>query len=198
MSTVLVTAFDSYDCWTQNSSWLTLIELTRNLPDRPAVTTRRYPVDFQGMRDRLAADLEVNYDYAIHLGQSPGRGRIDLEAIGLNVAGADGQMPDEFERLVDDGPVAYRTDLPLADWAAKIRRAGIPCRVSYHAGAFLCNATLYLSHFLAQQKALTTRAVFVHLPLDVSQTLGERKDYASMPAATMAAAIRLILEELAE
>jgi pyroglutamyl-peptidase len=197
MSTVLVTAFDAYDCWTQNSSWLTLIELTRNLPDRPAVTTRRYPVDFQGMRDRLAADLEANYDYAIHLGQSPGRGRIELEAIGLNVAGVHEQRPDEFGRLVDDGPVAYRTDLPLADWAAKIRKAGIPCRVSYHAGAFLCNATLYLSHFLAEQKALTTRAVFVHLPLDVSQTLGECKDYASMPAATMAIAIQLILDELA-
>jgi pyroglutamyl-peptidase len=197
MSTVLVTAFDTYDCWTQNSSWLTLIELTRNLPDRPTVTTRRYPVDFQGMRDRLAADLEANYDYAIHLGQSPGRGRIELEAIGLNVAGAREQMPDDFGRLVDDGPVAYRSDLPLADWAAKIRKAGIPCRVSYHAGAFLCNATLYLSHFLAEQKALPTRAVFIHLPLDVSQTLAECKDYASMPATTMAAAIRLILDELA-
>jgi pyroglutamyl-peptidase len=107
-------------------------------------------------------------------------------------------MPDEFGCLAEDGPIAYRSDLPLADWAAKIRRAGIPCQVSYHAGTYLCNATLYLSHFLAACKSLTTRPLFVHLPLDVSQALGESKDFPTMPAATMAAAVRLILDELAE
>jgi pyroglutamyl-peptidase len=198
MPTVLITAFDAYGHWQQNSSWLALVELTRSLPDRPTVTTRRYPVDFQTMRDRLAADLKGNYDYAIHLGQAPGHGRIELEAVGLNVAGTHEQMPDEFDVLSDDGPVAYRTGLPLADWAAKIRRAGIPCQVSYHAGTFLCNAALYLSHLLAEQNSLTTRPVFVHLPLEVSQALTESKDVATMPATTMAAAIRLILDELAE
>jgi len=39
MPTVLITAFDAYDAWEQNSSWLTLIELTRNLPEQPSVTT---------------------------------------------------------------------------------------------------------------------------------------------------------------
>jgi pyroglutamyl-peptidase len=196
MPTVLITAFDAYDCWEQNSSWLTLIELTRSLPDRPAVTTRRYPVDLQAMRDRLAVDLETNYDYAIHLGQAPGRGRIELEAISVNVAGSQDQIPDGFGVLARDGPVAYRSDLPLADWAAKIRKAGIPCQVSYHAGTFLCNGLLYLSNFLAEQKSLTTRSVFVHLPLEVSQVLSDHKDFATMPASTMAAAVRLILDEL--
>ncbi len=198
MTSVLLTAFDAYGGWDQNSSWLTLIELTRNLPDRPIVTTRRYPVDFQAMRERLAADLDANYDYAFHLGQSPGRGRVELEAIGLNIAGKLEQRPDEFFRLVEDGPVAYRSDLPLADWAAKVRQAGIPCQLSHHAGTYLCNATLYLSHFLAEQKSLITRPLFIHLPLDVSQTLGQCKDFPTMPATTMAAAVRLILDELAE
>lgn len=198
MTSVLLTAFDAYEGWDQNSSWLTLIELTRNLPDRPTVTTRRYPVDFQGMRERLAADLDANYDFAIHLGQAPGRGRIELESVGLNIAGELDQRPDEFFRLVEDGPVAYGSDLPLAEWSAKIRKAGIPCQVSYHAGTYLCNATLYLSHFLAEQKSLTTRSVFIHLPLDVSQVLGKRKDFPTTPATTMAAAVRLILDELAE
>ncbi len=197
MTSVLLTAFDAYGPWDENSSWLTLIELTRNLPDRPTVTTRRYPVDFQAMRECLARDLDANYDFAIHMGQAPGRGRIELEAIGLNVAGKPDQHPDEFFKLAEEGAVAYRSDLPLAEWSAKLRKAGIPCQVSYNAGTYLCNATLYLSHFLAEQKSLTTRSVFIHLPLDVSQVLASRKDSATMTAATMAAAIRLLLDELA-
>jgi len=107
-------------------------------------------------------------------------------------------MPEDFEPLDQDGPVAYRTDLPLAEWAAKIRKAGIPCRVSYHAGTYFCNAVLYLSHLLVQQKSLTTRPLFIHLPLDVSQAIDARKDVATLPATTMAAAVRLILDELAD
>jgi pyroglutamyl-peptidase len=75
--------------------------------------------------------------------------------------------------------------LPLADWATKLRGAGIPAQVSYHAGTYLCNATLYYSHYLIERMKLTTRAAFLHLPLDVANAaLGE--NLASLPAATCA------------
>jgi pyroglutamyl-peptidase len=99
--------------------------------------------------------------------------------------------------LVEDGPVAYRSQLPLAVWAQKLRQAGIPAQVSYHAGTFLCNATLYLSHYLAEQQGLHTRSAFVHLPLDTSQVLSDRQDLPSLPAAMTGSALRLILDELA-
>jgi pyroglutamyl-peptidase len=197
MPTVLITAFEAYDDWVQNSSWLTLIELTRNLPEQPHVTTRRYPVDFAVVEQRLAADLAANYDFALHLGQSPGAGRIELEAVGINVAGNRGQLPDDYRPLVSGGPVAYRSELPLSRWASLIRQAGIPCQVSYHAGTYLCNAALYLSHFLADQQGLKTRSVFIHLPLEVSQTLSTNRNLAGLPVATMSAALRLILRDLA-
>jgi len=197
MPTVLVTAYEPYDDWQENSSWLTLIELTKSLPETPAITTRLYPVDFAGMRKRLTDDLEGNFDYALHLGQAPGTGNVQLEAVGLNVGGSSEQTPDEYKPLVAEGPVAYQSDLPLADWADKLRKAGIPSQVSYHAGTFLCNATLYLSHYLAEQKRLKTRSTFVHLPLEISQTLRSSDDLAAMPVGTLVAAVRLILDELA-
>jgi len=197
MPTVLVTAYEPYDDWQENSSWLTLIELTKSLPETPAITTRLYPVDFAGMRKRLTDDLEGNFDYALHLGQAPGTGNVQLEAVGLNVGGSSEQTPDEYKPLVAEGPVAYRSDLPLADWADKLRKAGIPSQVSYHAGTFLCNATLYLSHYLAEQKRLKTRSTFIHLPLEISQTLRNSEDLAAMPVGTLVAAVRLILDELA-
>jgi pyroglutamyl-peptidase len=197
MPSVLITAFEPYDHWPENSSWLTMVELTKYLPDQPKVTTRLYPVDFVALREKLAADLSLNFDYALHLGQNPGSGRIVLEAVGINVGGPPDQMPDAYEPLVKEGPVAYRSPLPLAAWAAKLRRAGIPAQVSYSAGTYLCNATLYLSHYLAEQQGLKTRCALVHLPLETSQVVAVSGDAASFPRATLAGAIRLVLDELA-
>ena len=173
MPRVLLTAFEPYDRWKANASWLALVHLTQNLPDQPQITTRLYPVDFSEMKTRLESDLSEKFDYALHLGQAPGSSRIQLETIGLNVGGSSSQSPDQYRPLVDDGPVAYRTALPMADWAVKLRRAGIPAQVSYHAGTYLCNATLYFCHYLIQRMSLPTQSAFIHVPLDISQVVNE-------------------------
>jgi pyroglutamyl-peptidase len=196
MTTVLVTAFEPYDRWQENASWLALVELTRELPPAAKVVTRRYPVDFDEARARLANDLAADYDFALHLGQAPGIGRIHIEAIGINVGGHSTQTADEFQPLALDGPPAYRSALPLSDWATHIRELGIPCQVSYHAGTYLCNALLYLTHHIAATQRLKTRATFVHLPLAPSQVLGERQDWPSLPSSDCALALRRIIELL--
>jgi pyroglutamyl-peptidase len=197
MASVLLTAFEPYDRWKTNSSWLALVQLTHDLPPEPAVTTRLYPVDFAEVKRRLSEDLKANYDFAIHLGQAPGASHVRLEAIGINVGGSSSHPLEQHQPLTDDGPVAYRSPLPLGDWAVKLRRAGIPAQVSYHAGTYLCNATLYLASYLAERFSLKTQAAFIHLPLDISQIVSEPSGSASLPSNLSATAVRLILEELA-
>ncbi len=197
MSSVLLTAFEPYDRWKMNSSWMTLVHLAQQMPAEPSITTRLYPVDFPEVKQRLAKDLAQNYDYAIHLGQAPGSSRVQLEAIGLNIGGSSHQSPDEYLPLCEDGPVAYRSPLPLAHWAAKIRAAGVPAQVSYHAGTYLCNATLYWTSYLAERMSLPTLAAFVHLPLDISQIINEPHGSPALPISYATTALRLILEELA-
>ncbi len=196
MSSILITAFEPYDRWPENSSWLALVELTRELPAGLRVVTRRYPVDFEQTRSRLFEDLASDYDFALHLGQAPGIGRIHLEAIGVNVGGHSSLLPDQFQPLVPEGPAAYHSALPLADWAGQIRQLGIPCQVSYHAGTYLCNALLYLTHHIACEQRLKTRAAFIHLPLAPQQVLCDRLDLPSLPSNQCAEAVRLILTML--
>jgi pyroglutamyl-peptidase len=198
MPTILITAFEPYDRWSENSSWLALVELTRDLPVSSKVVTRRYPVDFESARVRLVEDLAADYDFVLHLGQAPGIGRVHLEAIGVNVGGHSSLLPDEFQPLVPGGPAAYQTSLPLAEWAGEIRGLGIPCQVSYHAGTYLCNAVLYLTHHIAATEQLTTRAAFIHLPLAPQQVLADRQDLPTLPSAASAEAIRLIVSKLGE
>jgi pyroglutamyl-peptidase len=197
MPRVLITAFEPYDRWKANASWLALVELTYNLPTEPAVTTRLYPVDFAQVQARLAKDLEANYDYALHLGQAPGATRIQLEAVALNIGGGGSQSPDEYRELIAGGPVAYRSPLPLGSWASMLRQAGIPAETSYHAGTYLCNAALYFSCYLAEQMALRTRSALIHLPLDVRQTATQDQHLAALPASLSAAGLRMILDDLA-
>jgi pyroglutamyl-peptidase len=196
MTTVLITAFEPYDRWKTNSSWLSLVQLTQDLPREPAVTTRLYPVDFPEVKRRLAEDLQANYDFALHLGQAPGSGRIQLESIGVNIGGSSSQSPDQYRPLIDDGPVAYQSELPLGEWAVLLRRSGVPAQVSFHAGTYLCNAMLYLSCYFAERLSLKTQSAFIHLPLDCSQTAGLREDMASMPVGLSASALRILLGAL--
>lgn len=195
MPRVLITAFEPYERWKQNASWLALVELTKQLPEQPEVTTRLYPVDFAELKKRLANDLAARYDAALHLGQSPGSATVQLESVGINVAET---RPSDGEArpLIDEGPVAYRSDLPLAQWASRLRTAGIPAQVSFHAGTFLCNAALYLSHHFVKTAGYSTRCTFLHLPLTPSQVAGEERPGPSMPPELSAAAIRVLLGEL--
>jgi len=196
MTRVLVTAFGPYDEWQTNASWLALVRLAENLPERPAVVTRRYPVDFAAVRESLSANLAGGFDYSIHLGQAPGSPSIQFESFAVNVGGIPKEDQDEYQELVPGGPAAYRTRLPIADWAKKIRAAGIPARVSYHAGTYLCNATLYWANYLAETNRWATRSVFIHIPIDTTQAIAIRKETPSLPAELSARAVRLVLEEM--
>jgi len=194
--TVLVTAFGPYDRWSENSSWLCLVELIRDLPGESQVTTRRYPVDLHDARQMLADDLQTGYDYALHLGQSPGSSGVRLEAVGLNVFGGPGDSPSSHEPLENSGPLAYQSALPLDEWAAGLRDEGIPAEVSFHAGTYLCNAMLYWSHFLAEQDSLRTKSCFVHLPLTPQQVAATAEPIATMPSSMTAAAVRWMLGQM--
>lgn len=196
MPNILITAFESYGGWSENSSWLALVEFTKQLTPAANVTTRLYPVDFDSVAKLLRRDLEADYDFALHLGQAPGSASIKLEAIGLNVGGRSEQRPEEFRELVEAGPVAYRSSLPLADWSNVLRAEGIPTTVSYHAGSFLCNATLYLSQHFSDTMNLKTQSAFIHLPLAYSQTAKQGKELSAMPSIMAGQALELVVKQL--
>jgi pyroglutamyl-peptidase len=196
MARVLITAFKPYDRWQTNASWLAMVELTKSLPPSAEVTTRLYAVDYAQVKERLADDLQADYDYVLHLGQSPGSSCVQLEKVGLNVAGPAGRDGCEPPPLVEGGPPAHQSRLPLAEWAAYLRSHGIPAILSYHAGTYLCNAALYLTHHYIAEHGYRTQAAFVHLPLDVTQAAQEHPIAPSLPAAVSAQAIRLLLQQL--
>lgn len=188
MPRVLLTAFEPYEEWRENSSWLTLIELTRWFDGGDDLVTRRYPVDFQAVKHRLAIDMQQDFDLILHLGQAPGASVIRLESFAVN-------MGSNHCELVDGGPAAYKSSLPLTAWGEKLHDRGVPAQVSYHAGTYLCNATLYMSQHYAAREGLQTQSTFLHLPVAPSQVAARQKPMPSMSVPLMAAGVAMLLEE---
>ena len=191
---VLLTAFEPYDNWDQNSSWEALVTFLHHRGLPKGVTTRRYPVDLTQLQSRLEKDLALGFDAVLHFGQAPGISRVQMEAIAVNVAGMTDAAGDFFGPLVPNGPVAYRTKFPLDQWNLDLRSGGIPCSVSFHAGTYLCNAAMYLTHHWHEVHRRSCSIGFVHLPLTPEQVLHNRRDLSSMPREQSAEAIGRLLD----
>jgi len=199
-------AYDNADCTAhcfralrpldRNASWLALVELTRQLPPGPKVVTRRYPVDFELARARLLDDLAADYDYALHLGQAPGIGRIHLEAVGINVGGHSSQTP----RSVPAAGARRPGCLPKLASAGRLGRQNprfgrpLPGLVSRR---HISLQRAPLSHAPRHRTTgAQNRATFIHVPLAPQQVLTERQDWPTLTSGQCAEAVRCILSEL--
>lgn len=189
MARVLLTAFEPFGSFAENSSLLCLRAVEQNPPPGAELVTRLYPVDFDIVRGRLFEDLAEGFAAALHLGQAGRNPNIELEAFGINAGGYPGEDATDFRVLEPQGPAAYRSQLPLPQWAAMLRAEGFPVEVSFHAGTYLCNATSYWSQHWAATTGQPLRSLFVHLPLAVEQA--DANGYA-LPLEMMAEAVRRI------
>lgn len=193
---ILLTAFEPYEKWTDNSSWLTLVELLKNRPNCHELVTRRYPVDLSRLRDLLLNDLQQGFDAVLHLGQCPGSPVIKLESLAINFAGRVEHSGQELKTILEQVPLAYRSHMPLGRWVDLLRENSIPASVSYHAGTFLCNATMFLSLHYGRNLQHGNRVSFVHLPLATEQVAGNPSALPSLPVQVLAESVRLLLEDL--
>jgi len=111
-------------------------------------------------------------------GQAPGRNRLSLETVALNVL--DFRVPDAVGYqprdvpAIDGQPLARRSRLPLGEASEHLKSEGYPTVLSWHAGTFLCNHALYLTlDWLAKNGTPDHDALFLHIPLAPSQLIHE-------------------------
>jgi|ERR1700692_312710 len=195
MARVLLTAFEPFGGWVQNSSGLCLAALAkrRDLPIVP--TTRIYPVDFAGGRIAVERDLQQGYDFVLHLGQHEMSSDVRLERLARNLGSArEGQGE---ATLALNGPSEIRTTLPLQRWNRLLRKKGVPSLVSSDAGCFVCNAVFYWSLYYIQRFGLATQSAFIHLPLADTQALDRLEHLPSLETEVCADAVEIIIRDLA-
>lgn len=133
----------------------------------------------------------------IHLGLAGGRARIALERVGVNVM--DYRLPDTAGAIVrdiacvPDGPAAFWATLPLRDILAELTAAGIPAALSYTAGTYLCNFTLYTTLHALHGRRRAVPAGFIHLPFSPAMVAGHGLEEPSMDVPLMERAVEIAL-----
>ncbi len=133
----------------------------------------------------------------VHLGEAQTRSRISFERVAINLR--DGRVKDNAGILTTDlpvvegGPSAYFSNLPLRDLQQACDRVGVAQEISLSAGAFLCNEVMYGSlHDMHVGTSRVQRCGFIHVPQLPEQALA--RGGPSLDAETSARAIHAILE----
>ena len=193
MNKVLLTGFEPFGTATSNPSG----EIVKQISGDNIVNAI-LPVAYAQSAERLLALIaEHNPDVVICLGQAEGRTQITPEKVAINLD--DARLADNAGvarsdvKILDNGPDAYFTTLPIKEMVEAIKAAGVPASVSLSAGAFLCNHVFYV----AQNKFAGTkvRSGFVHVPL-MDEQAGEFPGLPTMPLDQMIKAVRTMLEVL--
>ena len=190
---VLLTGFEPFGNATSNPSG----EIVKQISGQNIITAILPVAYTQSAELLLTLISEHNPDVVICLGQAEGRKEITPERVAINLDDArladnQGVLRNDV-KIVEDGPDAYFTTLPVKEIVEKIKSHGIPASVSLSAGAFLCNHVFYV----VQKRFVGTkvRSGFIHVPLMDSQA-PEFPGLPTMPLDQMIKAIRVTLEAL--
>jgi len=193
MTTILLTGFEPFGNATSNPSG----EIVKQISGDNFVTAILPVAYAQSAEQLLSLIKEHKPDVVICLGQAEGRTHITPEKVAINLDDArladnEGVLRSDV-KILDDGPDAYFSTLPVKEMVDAMNAQGIPAALSLSAGAFLCNHVFYV----AQNKfdGTAVRSGFVHVPLMDSQA-PEFPGLPTMPLDQMVAAVRVMLEVL--
>lgn len=175
--TILITGFGPFPGHPQNASGLLAGLVAEEARRRIAgydIRAEVLPVEWQAGPARLGELVrETRPAVAVHFGVSNRTRGFAIEQRAINHASgscdAAGVKRDPCA-LAEDGPTELASTLPVALILYRLRRLGIPAKLSRDAGRYLCNAILYRS--LAEAKSCASSGVvsrrgFVHLPADL-------------------------------
>ena len=193
MKQLLITGFDPFGGATLNPSW----EAIKLLPDRIGdwqLTKMEIPTVFGlAAQSVLDAARRLQPDAIVCVGQAGGRDAITPEVYGVNlqharIADNAGKQPKACP-IVQGAPGTYAATLPVRDMVSAVQSIGLPCKLSYSAGRFVCNDLLYT--LLHHYRNTPTKVGFVHVPYLPEQAV---KGEPSMTLADIVKALKASIE----
>ncbi|MHA1974073.1 MAG: pyroglutamyl-peptidase I family protein [Candidatus Hodarchaeales archaeon] len=204
MKKVLITGFEPFGNYKENPSQEIAKELNGQEINNHLIVGKTVPLRYKEIQAEIIRHIEENDpEIIINLGLAP-RPSIALERVALNIADVTtsayncGSRPED-EKLVEDGPTAYLTTLPIKKIKGHLNNKGIPCFISNSAGTYGCNQIFYYTmNYLEKVSRLgSVKAGFIHLPLTPKLAM-ENFRLCSMDLSLMKNAIWLTLDLLTQ
>ncbi len=154
---LILTGFEPFGKYATNPSW----EAIKNFEGAEKF---EIPVTFKDARRWGERIANINPDFVIATGLSPSTRKIKVEALAVNVMHSeipdnDGYAPNN-EKIYKDGEGCIFTKLPYYKLVDFLNDNGIPARISFSAGTYVCNTLYYsLLHNVGEDKV-----IFIHVP----------------------------------
>ncbi|TCJ82262.1 UNVERIFIED_ORG: pyroglutamyl-peptidase I [Bacillus cereus] len=198
MKTVLLTGFDPFGGESINPAWEVAKSLHEKTIGEYKIISKQVPTVFQKSISVLKEYIEeLNPEMVICIGQAGGRPDITIERVAINVDDAriadnEGNQPVDVP-VVEEGPAAYWSTLPMKAIVKRLQAEGIPASVSQTAGTFVCNHIFYgLMHEL-EKRDKKIKGGFIHIPF-LPEQASNYPGQPSMSLSTIRKGIELAVE----
>lgn len=169
MANILLTGFEPFAGDKINPALEAVKMMNGREIEGHTVISRALPVVFDESVEILEKYIEeLNPCLVICIGQAGGRPDLSIERVAININDAriadnEGRQPVDTP-VIQGGPAAYWSTLPIKGTVKLLQENGIPASVSQTAGTFVCNHIFYgLMHTLAR-KGNQAKGGFIHIP----------------------------------
>ncbi len=198
----LITGFAPFGGSRMNPSY----EAARLLPDTLGpheIFRAELPVEYGKCTDVLIEKIEqYRPDCVLCLGQAAGREVISLENTAKNVRAS--ASPDnagviyENDTVEPGAPESLSPNLPIMEMLSALKEVGIPAKISYSAGTYVCNDLFYsLLRYIAKERPRLLGG-FIHIPASDAQAADFPAGTPTMPTADVVRALGVILAVIGE
>ncbi|MCJ8014922.1 pyroglutamyl-peptidase I [Paenibacillus sp. KQZ6P-2] len=170
---ILITAFEPFGGDTINPTQKLIGDIGKEPVQGAEIHTLLLPVVFDECSAQLIQTIEsIGPDAVVCCGLASGRTSITPEQIAINlkevpkestVADNNGNRPYN-EAVNPEGPDGLFTRLPVREMVESMKEQGIPASISYSAGTFICNNTMYALLDYIRIHNLPIAGGFVHFP----------------------------------
>ena len=171
MKSLLITGFEPFGGENINPSWEAVSRLPSGIGEYE-LHKLLVPVVFGEAAKVIINEAEkIKPDVILCIGQAGGRDSITPELVAINLRHA--KIPDNAGNQPEDEPIivggenALFSTLPVRKIAEALNATGISSKLSYSAGAYVCNDLLYT--LLDCYKNSETGVAFIHVPYCTEQ-----------------------------
>ncbi|WP_347548722.1 pyroglutamyl-peptidase I [Pseudalkalibacillus hwajinpoensis] len=201
MSKLLLTGFEPFLEHRHNPTEQIVREFDEEVVGGFEVISRVLPVDYERASEMLIEYIEQCEPIAlIMLGLAADRTKVTPERIAINVNDSvednSGNAPVD-QPIVEGGPAAYFSTLPIKKMTDALVQNGIPAEISNTAGTYLCNNVMYSVLYALEQKGLDIPAGFVHVPPTFEMTL-HHSAHTGFPFTSIRDSVRIIINTLSD
>lgn len=201
MTKILITGFEAFGKDCVNASW----EGVKHLPEHLQsieIIKRKLPVEYHRVGGCLIHLIqEACPDAVLCIGQASGRAAVTPEKVAINWMSSktadNAGVKQEGAYICESKADAYFATIPVEQITAALKDAGIPAQISYTAGTYVCNRTMYELLDYVKHNAPKIKGGFIHVPCMTNQA-ADSPNLPSMSRETITAALETAILVVAE